>query len=76
LSAKDGSRRAFIDGLSPYDRRMLEKAQAYEARLAALKVDARRLFPIEIQGVPAATQRLIQSYREKPRGDLIEKDLK
>jgi hypothetical protein len=76
LSAKDGSRKAFLDGLSPYDRRMLEKAQAYEARLSTLKVDARRLFPMEIKGFPAATQRLIQSYRDQPRSELIEKELK
>ena len=72
LSAKDGSRRAFIDGLSPYDRRMLDKAQAYESRLSALKVDARRLFPIEIKGYPAATQRMIKMYQESPRVQYIE----
>jgi hypothetical protein len=67
LSAKDGSRRAFVDGLSPYDRRMLEKAQAYEARLSALKVDARRLFPLEIKGFPAATQRILDGYKSLPK---------
>ncbi len=76
LSAKDGSRKAFLNGLSPYDRRMLEKAQAYEARLSTLKVDARRLFPMEIKGFTAATQRLIQSYRDQPRSEFIEKELK
>ncbi len=49
LSAKDGSRKAFLDGLSPYDRRMLEKAQAYEARLSTLKVEIPHLFPMEIK---------------------------
>ena len=46
LSAKDGSRKTFVDSLSPYDRLMLDKAQAYETRLSALKVDTRRLFPM------------------------------
>jgi hypothetical protein len=72
LSAKDGSRKAFIDGLSPYDRKMLDKAQAYESRLSALKLDARRLFPIEIKGHLAATQRLIKMYQENPRVQYIE----
>jgi hypothetical protein len=44
---------------------MLEKAQAYEARLSTLKVDARRLFPIEIRGFPAATQQMIKAYQER-----------
>jgi hypothetical protein len=54
---------------------MLDKAQAYETRLSGLKVDARRLFPVEIKGFPAATQSLIQSYREKPRSDLLDEEL-
>lgn len=66
LSSKDGSRKAFVEGLSPYDRRMLDKAQTYETRLSVLKVDARRLFPMEIKGFPAATQRVITKYRENP----------
>jgi hypothetical protein len=32
---------------------MLDKAQVYEMRLSRLKLDARKIFPIEIQGVPA-----------------------
>jgi hypothetical protein len=72
LSAKDGSRKAFFDGLSPYDRRMLDKAQAYETRLSSLKVDARRLFPMEIKGFPAATQRLIRDYQNKPNVEVIQ----
>ncbi len=75
LSAKDGSRKAFVDGLSPYDRRMLDKAEAYEARLSALKVDARRLFPMEIKGFPVATERLIRSFRDSPRYEGIERDM-
>ena len=57
-------RKAFVDGLSPYDRRMLDKAQAYESRMSSLKVkvDARRLFPSEIKGFPAATQRMMQRF--------------
>ena len=76
LSAKDGSRRVFVDSLSPYDRRMLDKAQAYANRLSALKVDARRLFPVEINGFPAATQRMIQQYRNKPKYELLEVEKK
>ncbi len=75
LSAKDGSRKAFLDGLSPYDRRMLENAQAYEARLSRLKLDARRIFPVEIPGVPAATRRMIQIYRESPRLNALDENL-
>jgi hypothetical protein len=75
LSAKDGSRKAFVDGLSPYDRRMLDKAQAYETRLSSLKVDARRLFPMEIKGFPAATERMIQEFKDRPRDWLLDEDV-
>jgi hypothetical protein len=75
LSAKDGSRMAFVDGLSPYDRRMLEKAKAYETRLSVLKVDARRLFPIEVKGFPGVTQRLVESYRNNPKAYLLEDEV-
>jgi hypothetical protein len=64
LSAKDGSRKTFVDSLSSYDRKMLDKAQVYEMRLSRLKLDARRIFPAEIQGVPAATRKMIQIYRD------------
>ncbi len=72
LSAKDGSRKAFVDSLTPYDRKMLEKAQVYEMRLSRLKLDARKIFPIEIQGVPAATRKVIQMYQGRARGDFLE----
>jgi hypothetical protein len=75
LSAKDGSRKAFIDALSPYDRRMLDKAQAYEARLSILKLDARRLFPMEIKGFPAATQRMMERFKSQPRPELLEQGI-
>jgi hypothetical protein len=75
LSAKDGSRMAFLDGLSSYDRRMLEKAQAYEARLSTLKVDARRLFPMEIKGFPAATQRLVEQFRSAPKVEVLKGEI-
>lgn len=71
LSAKDGARKAFVDGLSPYDRKMLDKALVYEMRLSRLKIDARRIFPMEIKGYPAATQRLISKFGEEPRIDEI-----
>lgn len=71
LSTKDGSRKAFVDGLSPYDRKMLDKAQVYELRMSSLKLDARRIFPVEIKDYPAATRRLIQIYRDNPRDDLF-----
>lgn len=73
LSAKDGSRKAFIDGLSPYDRKMLDKAQAYETRLSTLKVDARRLFPMEIKGFPAATKKMIERFQGESRLDELER---
>jgi hypothetical protein len=63
LPTKDGSRKAFVDSLSSYDRKMLDKAQVYEMRLSRLKLDARRLFPIEIKGFPAVTERIIQQFR-------------
>jgi hypothetical protein len=72
LSAKDGSRKAFLDGLSSYDRRMLEKAQAYEARLSALRLDTRRLFPMGFKGSPEATKRLIDRFRDNPRLEVLE----
>ena len=75
LSAKDGSRMAFIDGLSPYDRKMLEKAQVYEMRLSRLRLDARKIFPIEIPGSNAATQKIIQMYQSAPRTQLLDEEV-
>jgi len=75
LSAKGGSRKAFVDSLSPYDRKMLDKAQAYEMRLSRLKLDARRIFPIEIQGVPAATRKVIQMYQGRAKDDLLGEEM-
>jgi len=72
LSAKDGSRKAFVDGLSPYDRRMFDKAQAYETRLSSLKLDARRLFPMEIKDFPAATKVLTNQFNSYPDGRRLE----
>jgi hypothetical protein len=54
---------------------MLDKAQVYEMRLSRLKLDARRIFPIEIQGVPAATRKVIQMYQDHPRGDILEQEM-
>lgn len=71
LSTKDGSRRAFVDGLSLFDRKMLDKAQVYELRMSSMKLDGRRIFPMEIKGYPAATQRMLQSFREDPRNDQL-----
>jgi len=67
LSTKDGSRKAFVEGLSPYDHKMLDKAQVYEMRLSRLKLDARRIFPIEIKGYPAASKRMTEVFRDSPR---------
>ena len=75
MSAKDGSRKAFVDGLNPYERKMLDKAQAYEMRLSRLKLDARRIFPNEIRGVPAATRKAIQMYQGSPRVDVLEREI-
>jgi hypothetical protein len=72
LSAKDGARKAFVDGLSLYDRKMLDKAQVYEMRLSRLKLDARRIFPIEIQGVPAVTRKTFERIKSNPRSNLLE----
>ena len=54
---------------------MLGKALTYESRMSALKVDARRLFPMEIKGFPAATQLMIQQFRDKPAEALIEAEV-
>ena len=51
---------------------MLDKAQVYEMRLSRLKLDARRIFPVEIQGVPAATRKVIQMYQSRTQSDLLE----
>lgn len=67
LSTKDGSRKALVDGLSPYDRKMLDKAQVYELRMSSLKMDARRIFPIEIRGYPAATKKMAERYIQDHR---------
>lgn len=71
LSAKDGSRKAFLDALSPYDRRMLDKAERYSERMSSLKLDARRIFPAEIKGFPTATKKMIEQFRVDPRTELL-----
>ena len=68
LSSRDGSRKAFLDALSPYDRRMLDKAERYSERMTSLKLDARRIIPMEIKGYPAATKTLVEGFRQAPRG--------
>jgi hypothetical protein len=75
LSVKDGSRKAFVDSLSPYDRKMLDKAQVYEMRLSKLKMDAPRIFPTEIKGYPAATKKLIERFADDPRVNIIDDGL-
>jgi hypothetical protein len=75
LSTKDGSRRAFVDGLSPYDRKMLDKAKVYELRISALKLDARRIFPIEIKGYPAATRKMVERFNHQPKDEVLEQEL-
>jgi hypothetical protein len=57
---------------------MLEKARAYETRLSSLKVDARRLFPMEIKGFPTATATLLEKFKNDPRSKekIIEDELK
>jgi hypothetical protein len=54
---------------------MLDKAQVYEMRLSRLKLDARRIFPTEIQGVPAATRKVIQMYQEHPKDNVLEEQI-
>jgi hypothetical protein len=54
---------------------MLEKAQAYEARLSGLRADARRLFPAEISGFPAATRRLVEQYQLEPKTQLLAEEM-
>ena len=75
LSAKDGSRKAFLEALSPYDRRMLGKAERYSERMSSLKLDARRIFPVEIKGYPAATERLLERFKDSPRDELLMQQL-
>jgi hypothetical protein len=48
------------------------ETQAYESSLSILKADARRLFPMEIKGFPAATQRVITKYRENPNSEALD----
>lgn len=72
LSTKDGSRKAFLDALSPYDRRMLDKAERYSERMSSLKIDARRIFPMEIKGFPAATRKMIERFQTEPRDVMLE----
>ncbi len=76
LSAKDGSRRAFVEGLSAYDRKMLDKAQDYELRMSSMKLDARRIFPMEIKAPPPATRRMVDNFRSAPSNELIESEVK
>lgn len=71
LSAKDGSRKAFLDALSHYDRRMLDKAERYSERMSSLKLDARRIFPMEIKGFQTATRKMIEQFKANPRTELL-----
>jgi hypothetical protein len=76
LSAKDGSRKAFLDDLSPYDRRMLDKAERYSARMSSLKLDARRIFPLEIKGYPLASKLLRERFLDDPREGVLTDEIK
>jgi len=75
LSAKDGSRKAFLDALSPYDHRMLDKAERYSERIYSLRADSAKLFPPEIPNNPVATERLIQIYQNRPRDGNLEQEM-
>ena len=75
LSAKDGSRKAFLDALSPYDRRMLDKAERYSERMSSLKMDARRIFPVEVRGFPAATKKMQDRFTNEPRSSDLEAEI-
>lgn len=75
LSAKDGLRKAFLDALSPYDRRMLDKAERYSERMSSLKLDARRIFPMEIKGYPAATKKLVERFQSDPKNAFLESEM-
>jgi hypothetical protein len=55
---------------------MLDKAERYSGRMSSLKLDARRLFPIEIKGFPVATRRAIEMYQAAPREELLESELR
>jgi hypothetical protein len=75
LSTKDGSRKAFVDSLSLYDRKMLDKAQIYELRMSSLKFDSKRLFPPAVPSNPAATRKMIQIYQDRPKDNVLEQEM-
>ena len=75
LSARDGTRKAFLEALSPYDRRMLDKAERYSGRMSSLKLDARRIFPMEVKGYPEATRRIVESFRNAPKDALLQQEI-
>lgn len=61
-----------MDGLCPYDRKLLNKAQVYELRMSSLKLDARRISPMEIRGYPIATRKPIERFQMDPKDDVLD----
>ena len=54
---------------------MMDKAQIYELRMSSLKLDARRIFPMEIKGYPAATRKMVERFKDQPKDELLEQEL-
>ena len=53
----------------------MDKAQIYELRMSSLKLDARRIFPMEIKGYPAATRKMVERFKDQPKDELLEQEL-
>ena len=54
---------------------MMDKAQIYELRMSSLKLDARRIFPMEIKGYPAATRKMVERFKDQPKNEFLEQEL-
>jgi hypothetical protein len=62
LAKKDGLRREFVDELSPFDRKQLERAFIYYDRMNTVRGQERSIFPSERGGEAAE-----KNFRAAPR---------
>ena len=74
LPKKDGTRRTFIESLTPHEYQMLERAEAYYSRMTTFRGLHRGLFPPEASN-PSATASRIEHYRLNPRDELLRQRL-
>ncbi len=50
-------------------------ARVAHGLMSSLKLDARRIFPMEIKGYPAATKKLVERFQSDPKNAFLESEM-